>query len=128
MENNKKITNVLHDRMSALYINQWRAVINNQSAGRCKGNKKLRSYCLFKDGFALSPYLVSGNGLRRRLLSTLRISPHKLEIEVGRHKKPVIPANQRYYRECDSRTVEDEFRFIRNALRRQASGTNFGIK
>ena len=46
----------------------------------------------------------------RRCFTKLRISCHKLEIEIGRYKK--IPAESRFCPLCKSDNVEDEIRFL----------------
>ena len=113
MEANKRIFTVVSERLSTLYIQQWRAVINNQTAGGCKGNKKLRTYCKFKDDFSFSSYLALSDPRLRSIFTKLRIGSHKLAIETGRHRRPVpIEASKRLCTFCDSREVEDEFHFV----------------
>ena len=50
-----------------------------------------------KDDFCLSPYLLSViSSHLRRIMTKLRNSAHKLEVEVGRHKRPTpVPAQFR---------------------------------
>ena len=46
----------------------------------------------------------------RRCFTKLRISCHKLEIEIGRYKK--IPAESRFCPICKSDNIEDELHFL----------------
>ena len=48
--------------------------------------------------------------MQRRCFTILRISCHKLEIEIGRYKK--IPAESRFCPICKSDNVEDEIHFL----------------
>ncbi len=41
-----------------------------------------------------------------------RISNHKLDIELGRHKSPPIPAHQRICSKCNAGVVGDEIHFL----------------
>jgi exonuclease III len=73
-------------------------------------NPKLRTYKLFKTEVRIEPYL--NFNLPRNIYKSIarfRLSSHNLHIELGRHKRPYIPANERHCRRCDSDLVEDEF-------------------
>jgi len=51
------------------------------------------------------------NTKNRKALSRLRVSSHRLAIEIGRwHKPNVIPRNERKCPVCS--TLEDEFHFL----------------
>jgi hypothetical protein len=66
----------------------------------------------YKTIFAHEPYLVNIKSYQhRRALSCLRLSSHKLEIEVGRYNPPK-PRDRRHCRVCDTGDIEDEFHFI----------------
>lgn len=113
MTHNKSIFGVCHARLSLLYSQQWRAVINGQPAGGSKANTKLRTYCTFKDDFSLSSYLHLRNKSKRQVFTKLRIGAHKLQIEVGRHRRPIpIPADERVCTKCGSGAVENEYHFV----------------
>jgi len=95
----------LKEQIFSSYSNSW-----------LKGMKdfpKMRSYIIFKSTMRLEPYLLEIKNFKlRKLLSKFRLSSHDLEIEKGRYHKPVIPAEQRLCRLCNSNKVEDESHFI----------------
>lgn len=109
----RKLSESLHDKMKIRYAQDWRAVINNQAVGGVKGKVKLRTYCNFKDTFALEEYLLSGDIKGRRVLAKLRIGAHKLAIETGRHRRPVmLPEPQRICTACTGHKIENEKHFV----------------
>ena len=72
-----------------------------------RNSTKCVNYILYNTLFAHEPYLVSVKSYKhKRALSFLKLSAHKLEIEVGRYN-PVIPRHMRSCRVCD-----DEYNFI----------------
>ena len=105
----KKLFKKIHDN----YSEQWLAAINSsEGVSRGSGNK-LRTYCKFKDKFTLENYLLCLPPAKRRALTKLRISSHKLEIERGRYRRPtIVPAAERFCKLCNSGEVEDEFHFL----------------
>ena len=75
-----------------------------------KGNSKLRTYSLIKEGAGLENYLkMVHNHKLRSELTKLRLSNHQLMIEVGRHQK--MPLENRSCPFC-SEPVEDEIHFL----------------
>ena len=69
---------------------------------------KLRTYGLIKHDIGREHYLVQIKNTRRRhKLTKLRLSYHKLMVEVGRHMKPKQPVEQRNCQICQLET-EDE--------------------
>ena len=42
-------------------------------------------------------------------IARFRLSSHNLNIEIGRHKRPYVPAEDRICEKCDLNVVEDEF-------------------
>jgi hypothetical protein len=69
--------------------------------------KKLRSYKLFKPKFGLENYILCSKFEERKYFSKLRTSAHRLCIETGRHKRPVVPKESRFCNFCKD-DVEDE--------------------
>ena len=64
-------------------------------------HNKLRTYKTFKSSFTREPYLdLVRNRNQRCFLSRLRVSSHKLNIELGRHTRPITPSDQRYCKYC----------------------------
>ena len=71
---------------------------------------KLRTYKLFKNELRLETYL--NNYFPKyvyRSIARFRLSSHNLNIELGRHKRPYIPADERFCKRCNCELVEDEF-------------------
>ena len=72
---------------------------------------KLRTYTTFKVHFGFENYLfVIGHFEHWRCLTKLKISAHRLHIEIGRYQG--IPPHQRLCGQCDSGEVEDEIHFL----------------
>ena len=72
---------------------------------------KLRTYSLYKHRLCREPYLkYIKDKEERRCYTHLRISCHKLEIEVGHYMK--ISSESRFYQICKSGKVGDETHFI----------------
>jgi pectate lyase len=63
------------------YVSDWYESICNVTS-----NPKLRTYCIFKEGFYKEPYLQEIVDFKLRIfLSCFRLSCHNLAIEKGRH-------------------------------------------
>ncbi len=45
-------------------------------------------------------------------MTSLRISAHKLAIEMGRYSRPPTPADQRLCLNCETSQVEDEYQYL----------------
>ena len=82
-----------------------------------KGNGKLSFYSQLiisqnLNKLEIQPYLnFSISKMLRSFLTKLRISAHKLQIEVGRYCNPIIPRDERYCISCQT-VVEDEHHFL----------------
>ena len=73
---------------------------------------KLRTYGLIKHDIGREQYLMLiKNTKRRQKLTKLRLSNHKLMVEVGRHMKPKQPVEKRICQICQVET-EDEIHFL----------------
>ena len=73
-------------------------------------NPKLRTYKLMKTDIRLEPYLnYSFPKSVYCNIARFRLSSHNLNIELGRHKRPFIPADRRICEKCILNVVEDEF-------------------
>lgn len=86
------------------YIEVWRVNINK--------NKKLVLYNKFKSEFKYEDYLDMGNIKHRTSLCKLRISAHKLAIEVGRYQRNRVPIEDRICQHCNLKTIENEPHFL----------------
>ena len=90
-----------------MYVTEWFQEINDVAK-----NPKLRTYCLFKLDFEMEHYLLNVLDVKlRKSISRFRTSNHNLEIERGRHCKPVLPVELRTCKLCDT-AVEDEIHFL----------------
>ena len=90
------------------YLDFWKTKLYDDIRKGDHGNK-LRTYRTFKMVYELEPYLRTVNNLdERKCLSRFRLSNHKLEIEVGRHKRK--PVDERLCTVCH--VVEDEIHFL----------------
>jgi hypothetical protein len=90
------------------YVKLWQKCISNVAL-----HPKLRTFCTFKADFAMEAYLVKVRDFKLRcIISRFRLSNHVLAIEKGRHVRPIIPADQRYCKVCNTDKVEDEEHFL----------------
>ena len=70
------------------------------------------TYRIFKDKVKFEPYLEEIKNRSHRIsMSKFRLSDHCLMIEKGRHKRPIIPRDQRFCPFCPGQ-VEDETHFL----------------
>ena len=89
---------------------EWRDHISGFSRAQGQSNK-LRFYKTFKNDLCREPYLEFINDFHlRKSLTKFRCSDHKLEIEVGRHKK--LKVEDRLCKACDANLVETELHFL----------------
>ena len=105
-----QFSKICKSKIKDLFLQQWTAQLMGVNVDH-PHSSKLRFYKLFKTNFTREPYLaeISNFHLRKRL-TKFRCSDHKLEIEVGRHKK--IDAKDRVCRICMD-GVETEEHFLR---------------
>ena len=86
-----------------IFQKKWRDKLNQSS--------KADTYRQFKTEMNFEPYLDHKNRKMRVNMAKLRTSDHKLEIEVGRHQRPLIPRTERKCTMC-TEEVEDEIHFL----------------
>ena len=111
----KKLSFETQNTLREKYNNYFFQLINSK-LGTKNGGNKLRTYCQMKNEYRIEPYLQLGlpKGLVK-VISSFRLSCHRLEIEVGRHHRPnPIPAEGRLCRQrtCNNGEVEDENPFL----------------
>jgi hypothetical protein len=103
---NSKLNNIILC-MKQIYEFQWKRELNRTEGRNNKGGNKLRTYCTFKKEFNYEKYLdFQSNFDKRRSITKLRISAHRLEIEAGRYKN--IDKRDRICTNCNLNEVEDE--------------------
>ena len=95
-----------------------------------KGNfgNKLRCYRTFKYSFGAEPYLYKCvNVEHRKNIARIRMSCHKLQIELDRYTKgPArLDPKDRLCKLCDDRKCEDEAHFITVCKQYQSERDNF---
>lgn len=112
----------------ANYENDWKRLISINEG-------KLRTYKQFKSTFELENYILFSKLEERKYFSRIRISAHRLQVEIGRHKRPKVPLEDRTCCICNHNSIEDEKHFIvkcpsyhhlRSALISDLSFTNIG--
>ena len=72
---------------------------------------KLRTYVKYKHDFKLKPYVAKLNLKNRQELNRLRLSDHKLKVEVGRYTKSKTPLEDKTCTFCPD-SVEDKYHFL----------------
>ena len=96
--------------LTSQFKENWLKQINDLT-----NNSSLRTYCQLKSDFKIEPYLTHIKNYKfRNALSRLRINSHLLEIERGRHTKPITPVERRLCSHCS--VVETEFHFVTECL------------
>lgn len=102
-----KTIRLLKTAMYQMYDNCWWSQISND-------NSKLRTYKTFKTAPSLENYLLEITDVQKRKEFTkLRISSHKLQIELGRYTKPrKTPVEDRICKLCNNQEVETEEHFL----------------
>jgi hypothetical protein len=94
--------------LSGLYDQSQSSILN--AIKDSVQNPKLRTYKLFKNEMRLEPYLIYN--FPKPLycsIARFRLSSHNLNIELGRHKRPYVPPEDRICIKCELGQVEDEF-------------------
>ena len=87
-------------KIKCSYVSFWR----NELGDHLEDNGKLSFYRKIKSNFVFEPYLLHVKKFRyRRCVTAIRISAHKLEVEVGRYTNKnhtFIERNRRYCMLC----------------------------
>ena len=104
--NKNQFLNIFKQRLKDNFIQNWNNNLSNSS--------RANTYNLFAD-FSFKSYLDIITVKKFRIvLSRLRLSSHRLEIETGRwHKPEKIPRSERKCQLCN--TLEDVFHFYLSA-------------
>ena len=94
------------------FIQLWNSELSRQTSKRGEAGNKLRTYRLFKSRFQLEGYLSQVKvAMYRTALTKLKVSCHRVQIELGRYHKPhSIPPEQRLCKLCNC--IEDELHFL----------------
>ena len=107
-----KNSNSLKQYVSTLSSNIEKDSIAHQMK-LIKMNTKLNFYSKFINNTNSSDcYDLVKNMRHRRILAKFRVGNHNLQIEKGRHTKPLTPRELRSCECCHSKNVEDECHFF----------------
>ena len=101
--NTRIIPGIVSQRLTDIFHQEAFSTISNETS-------KLRTYSMVKSMIGFENFLNNITNLNhRKSLSKLRLSSHKLMIEIGRHKR--IVAKERFCPFCIN-VVEDEIHFV----------------
>ena len=105
---NESINTLDSSAIYQIYSRRWLQNINDH-----KKHPKLRTYKTFKKVFEPESYLSSSYNWNHIIaLARFRTGAHNLNIEKGRHTKPITPLHNRTCLFCQSSNVDDEFHFL----------------
>lgn len=113
VSDNKQIQKQVRSELQRQFESSFFARLNAPTNPSGGGNK-LRTYKSIKINYNIEKYLVIKNmpPHTKKALAKLRVSSHRLEIEMGRRTKPKpVPAAERFCKHCKVH-VEDEVHFI----------------
>lgn len=105
----------------------WHQELYDDSRRGNYGNK-LRCYRTYKQVFCAEPYLYKcTNMVHRKNISRLRMSSHKLQIEVGRYMQGTVRVEpkDRICKICQSNECEDEIHFLTLCVHYQSQRDQF---
>ena len=98
------------EKLKDLVITEFKKIIIKQR----EQSGKLTHWCRIKQNFSTEKYLnyITTAAVQRTAVTKLRLSDHKLPIEVGRFCNPKIPRRDRICNLCPQITLGDEFHLI----------------
>jgi len=92
------------------YQDDWKLMLHNDIKF-----PKLCTYKLIKRDYRIEPHILYVTNKRhQRALTRLRVSSHKLQIEIGRHSRPPTPRTERVCKFCNIGVLDDEIHFLLN--------------
>ena len=97
----KKLLKILKSHFDVHFLKKINEI--KKSSSDDLDHNKLRTYKTVKSSFTREPYLdLVRNRNQRCFLSRLRVSSHRLNVELGRHTRPITPVGLRYCQYCCS--------------------------
>ena len=103
--------------MESTFLGKWHQELNRINNNmKQHGGNKLRTYNCFKQAFEYESYLdFETNFYLRSNITKLRISSHKLEIELGRYTNSngLNPPQNRICKQCNLETEDEEHIILR---------------
>ena len=114
----KMTKNQIKSTMKLSYKKIWKSRIQETGKGKL--------FTAIKKNISFEPYLTLAQTRNERILITkLRTSDHDLEIERGRHHRPVVPRENRLCKFCNNNQIEDESHFIFECTQFEPQRSNF---
>ena len=118
------LVRMITSKCKLIFENGWKDELFNDIRKRQGGNK-LRLYRKYKSNFCTEPYLFHCNHKQRRTLARIRLSCHKLEIEIQRYNHTYIEPENRICKQCNLLKCEDEIHFIIECPKYKIERENF---
>ena len=104
-----KVWYQFHDKLSKIFIDQWKESLNSETNKQCNMGNILRTYRKFKNLFKFEEYLQFGSKTEQQTYTKFRISAHDLRIERGSNEGLKVEDGI-----CNTYNlnIEDEFHFL----------------
>ena len=98
-----------HDKLSKIFIDQWKESLNSETNKQGNMGNILRTYRKFINLFKFEEYLQFGSKTEQQTYTKFRISAHDLRIERGRYEGLKVED-----RICNTYNlnIKDEFHFL----------------
>ncbi len=108
----KQVIKSIKTELQGQFLSFWKKKLFDDT--NKAGGNKLRSYRTYKNTFQQEEYLTLKSKAQRGDFSRLRLSAHKLQIEIGRYMKKGERKDpqDRLCAHCSTKKCEDEFHFI----------------
>ena len=87
-------SSILHSGLRSMFIAIWKGALTQ--------TKKLQLLNSMKQEWGAEPYINSLPHDLRVNITRLRLSAHRLPIELGRYQRPIIPRDERYCKICST--------------------------
>ena len=102
-----QLTQAVKHRLIKAFLSNW-----DKKRAQALTSGKLDTYFSIKKSFEMEKYLSMSKFYLRKSLCKLRVSAHRLMIEIGRYNKTRLQRDERICKNCDTGKVEDEFHFL----------------
>ena len=103
-----RINNQMRELRYNQFIQMWKLDLHQNNRW-----PKLDTYKIIENDYCIEPHILYvKNKNYQRALTRLRVSAHKLNIEIGRHRRPYIPRHQRLCLYCNCGEIDDEIHFL----------------
>ena len=111
LQNPPKLTPALKYTIKKALTNKYKSEWAEQMS---QGGSKITTYALFKLNLAYESYINLHQSKYRTAIARFRTGSHNLEVERGRHARPIIPKENRTCRQCPNinNKIEDEIHHL----------------